>query len=152
MSLYNNLIKDIQKEERMSKNMSEKVKVPISPMIDIIFLMIFFFVINSVFDTDMDDKIDLVKVEHCKPSQIEAKKVYLNISKDGIVQVGGSLISIDKQLENSVNNIVQTWGSSTKFIIRADKETVHSKIDNTLIKLKESGAHNFIVSGEIVSN
>ena len=152
MSLCNNLIKDIQKVERMSKNMSEKVKVPISPMIDIIFLMIFFFVINSVFDTDMDDKIDLVKVEHCKPSQIEAKKVYLNISKDGIVQVGGSLISIDKQLENSVNNIVQTWGSSTKFIIRADKETVHSKIDNTLIKLKESGAHNIIVSGEIVSN
>ena len=136
----------------MSKNNNEKIKVPISPMIDIIFLMIFFFVINSVFDTDMDDKIDLVKVEHCKPSQIEAKKVYLNISKDGTVQVGGSLISSDKQLESSVNNIVHTWGSSTRFIIRADKETVHSKIDNTLIKLKESGAHNIIVSGEIVSN
>lgn len=135
----------------MSKIDTEKVKVPISPMIDIIFLMIFFFVINSMLETSINENIDLVKVEHCKPSQPEAQKIYLSISKDGLVQIGGVQVVNNDQLAPSINRIINTWGNSTKFIIRADKDTLHADIDGTLSKLKKSGAHNIVMSGEIAS-
>ena len=131
----------------MNKSKNEKVKVPISPMIDIIFLMIFFFVLNSMLDNGPNEKIDLVKVENCKPKDTPPKRIYFSVNSDGIVQMEGMPMT-QGLMENSVRRILNTWGFATVFVIQGDKNAYHSDIDAVLNELKESGAKNIVLTGE----
>ena len=135
----------------MSKIDAEKVKVPISPMIDIIFLMIFFFVLSSMVEAGPSENIDLVKVENCKPRMGSARKVYISVNKDGIAQMDDSLPLTKDLLQNSVRRIMNLWGSATVFVVRGDKDALHSDIDSTLSELKEAGAHHIVLTGELKS-
>lgn len=132
----------------MLKSKNIKVKVPISPMIDIIFLMIFFFVVSSVMDQGVNQTIDLVKVNNIKPQELPAKKVYLSISEQGDIILDNGITATESALKMYLNNVIEIWGNSTRFVIRADKEAFHADVDAALQQLKKSGAKNIVLSGE----
>ena len=132
----------------MIKSKNIKVKVPISPMIDIIFLMIFFFVVSSTMDQGLDETIDLVKVSHIKPQELAAKKVYMSVAENGDIILDNGTTATQNSLKDYLSNALGLWGTSTKFIIRADKETFHKDVDMALKQIKESGARNIVLSGE----
>ena len=132
----------------MKKQSSQKIEVPISPMIDIIFLMIFFFVISSMYEVSSNENIDLVKVSNIKPGKISPRKVYISIDNTGMTTVNGIVVNDETQLKRSVINSMKAWGQATQFIVRADKNSKHEYVDKFLTKLKESGAHNILLSGE----
>lgn len=132
----------------MIKSKNIKVKVPISPMIDIIFLMIFFFVISSLMDQGANENIDLVKVNNIKPQQLPAKKVFIAISNQGDIILDNGSLASQESLKKYLGNVIATWGNSTRFVVRADKEAIHKDVDLALRQLKESGAKNIVLTGE----
>ncbi|MCM8529245.1 MAG: biopolymer transporter ExbD [Lentisphaeraceae bacterium] len=132
----------------MIKSKNLKIKVPISSMIDIVFLMIFFFVVSSTMDPGLNETIDLVKVDNLKPKELPPNKVYISVNKDGDILLENGFIADGKALDRYLVNILNTWGDSTKFIVRADKDALHKDLDAALRHLKGSGARNIVVSGE----
>ena len=128
-----------------------KMKVPISPMIDIIFLMIFFFVLSAVMDDGINNSIDLVKVKNGKPGISIPKKIFISVSESGDIYLDSDVPVTHAFLGKSLKSIINTWGSNTTFIVRADKDTMHEEVDNALQELKECGAHHIILSGENIS-
>ena len=132
----------------MIKSKNIKVKVPISPMIDIIFLMIFFFVISSLMDQGANENIDLVKVNNIKPQQLPATKVFIAISNQGDIILDNGSLASQESLKKYLGNVIATWGNSTRFVVRADKEAIHKDVDLALRQLKESGAKNIVLTGE----
>ncbi|MCM8543330.1 MAG: biopolymer transporter ExbD [Lentisphaeraceae bacterium] len=132
----------------MIKSKQLKVKVPISPMIDIIFLMIFFFVVSFTMDQGLNETIDLVKVNNIKPQDLPPNKVFISVNETGDILLDNGSLASEQRLKNYLTNVLATWGKSTKFVIRADKDVLHRDLDTALQRLKESGAKNIVISGE----
>lgn len=135
----------------MGKPKRYKNEVPISPMIDIIFLMIFFFVLSAVLDDGMNDNIDMVKVKNAKPSKPVPKKIFISVDEEGQVYFDNGLPVTQSVIKPRLRDILNTWGNATTFVIRADKDATHEYVDNAMQQLKESGARSIVISGEIIN-
>ena len=69
----------------MSVRKEEKQEVPVSSLIDVVFLLIMFFVITSNIEKEaFDVQIDLVKAKNMKPAtQVPPKRITINVQVDG---------------------------------------------------------------------
>lgn len=99
-------------------------------------------------DQGINETIDLVKVNNIKPQELPAKKVYLSVAKNGDIILDNGSIASEQALKKYLGNVLGTWGNSTRFVIRADKQAFHEDVDIALKHLKKSGAKNIILSGE----
>lgn len=76
------------KIKRMSND--ETAEVPISSMIDVVFLLIIFFVVTAAVDKDAEDeKVILAEAPHGKPvTKKDPRAVVINIHQDGVMTMG----------------------------------------------------------------
>ncbi len=112
----------------------ENYQINILPMIDIIFVILSFFIISSLF---------LVKLETIPVNLPNAESS--NIEKDSVIIVSIDLenkIYIDKKLINlsSLENVIKSKienNSSKKVVLRADKELKYGKVISILDILRK---------------
>ena len=112
----------------------ENYQINILPMIDIIFVILSFFIISSLF---------LVKLETIPVNLPNAESS--NIEKDSVIIVSIDLenkIYIDKRLINlsSLENVIKSKiknNSSKKVVLRADKELKYGKVISILDILRK---------------
>ena len=112
----------------------ENYQINILPMIDIIFVILSFFIISSLF---------LVKLETIPVNLPNAESS--NIEKDSVIIVSMDLenkIYIDKRLIdlNSLENTIKSKiknNSSKKVILRADKDLKYGKVISILDVLRK---------------
>tara|TARA_B100000900_G_C20426919_1_gene653336 strand:+ start:307 stop:723 length:417 start_codon:yes stop_codon:yes gene_type:complete len=112
----------------------ENYQINILPMIDIIFVILSFFIISSLF---------LVKLETIPVNLPNAESS--NIEQDSVIIVSIDLenkIYIDKKLINlsSLENVIKSKienNSSKKVVLRADKELKYGKVISILDILRK---------------
>jgi len=92
----------------------------ITPMIDIVFLLLIFFLVATRFaEEDRELEVVLPSASEAQPLIVAPKELFVNIDKDGQFFIGGSVMDIDEVEETleqaAVNNQTQA------VTIRADK-------------------------------
>lgn len=112
--------------------------VPVSSMADIAFLLLIFFMVTSVLDSDPDLPIDLPDVPGGEQLNKKIANLYLSADQNRTVYFN----SVQMPMNEAVNNIRAKLSTSPdlKVLIHADQNLTYAEIDNTFETLKEIGA------------
>ncbi|MCA9004037.1 MAG: biopolymer transporter ExbD [Planctomycetaceae bacterium] len=109
----------------------EEPKLDLTPMIDIVFLLIIFFMVGTQF-TEMERQYDikLPTVTDAKPLTNLPDDIIVNVQQDGAISINGekkSLTELESLLKTSVQNFP---GQSV--IIRGDSTGPYQNVMNIL--------------------
>jgi biopolymer transport protein ExbD len=111
----------------------EKTEAGIATMIDIIFLLIMFFVVTASLDKEIEDEqIELTNAPHGKPlKKKDPRGVTVNVRKNGQINVSGIVVSMGV-LSDILTNQASKFGNDIPIIIRGDRDVQHGYIQKVM--------------------
>ena len=123
------------------KAKSEPVGFPLTPMIDVVFLLLCFFVTSQVFSQwEAEIDITLPTAETSQTPQRLPGEIIINVSKAGDVIVNGrSLVSDD--LSSMLGRLAQLFPGQP-VLIRADKATAYEHVIRVLDECRKADIWN----------
>lgn len=106
----------------------EGVEVNLTPLIDVVFLLLIFFMVSSTFDRHAKLKVQLPQAE-TQMQQAQDNPVVLSIDASGKYYIDDRQV-INEQLETLKNALRQTVGERTDvtLLLRADGRTPHQSV------------------------
>ena len=120
----------------------EDADVPISAMIDVVFLLIIFFVVTATLDRDIEDEsIRLCNAPHGKPvKKKDPRTVTINVRSDGVCTISGNIADADT-VGRVLRNAANQFGTDIPIIIRADKAVLHGYVKKVMEAITATGLY-----------
>lgn len=122
----------------MLKRKKVPPSVPVSSMADIAFLLLVFFMVTSVLDSDPDLPIELPDVPGGEQLNKKVSNLYLSADKDRTVYYN----SVKKPMNEALNEIRAKMSTTPdlKILVHADKNLTYDEIDSVFESLRDIGA------------
>jgi biopolymer transport protein ExbD len=139
-------------KKKRTKN-EEEADVPIESMIDIIFLLIIFFVVTAAMDKDIqDERVKLATAPHGKPlKKKDPRSVYINVRDDGNINMNGQVIPMQR-MSKILANAASENGTNIPIVIRGDLNVDHEYIKKVMNAVTSTGLYrvkfNAVIEGE----
>lgn len=117
----------------------EDLDVPIAPLIDVVFLLLIFFMVTTTFDRISTIQINLPAASNT-PQEKTADPVELGIDATGRFYLHNQLL-INTQLDTLKNALNQALGGQTGrlLLINADAQTPHQAVVTALDAARQVG-------------
>ena len=128
------------------KKKSPEINLEITPLVDVIFLLLIFFVLSTQFIDLKSMSIDLPSIDKKTMSNLPENRVKIDISKEGDVLINNiildtfSLKSLNKELR-SISPEIKTA------IISADSDTKYQYLVTIMESLNRNGFKNIQING-----
>ncbi|MFC1498556.1 ExbD/TolR family protein [Verrucomicrobiota bacterium] len=109
-----------------------------TPMIDVVFQLIIFFVVTISISSKYNETIELTKTPH-GDTQISPNTMTIEVDKRGWISINGTPVSyeaLDVMLDNRRNRI-----GTFPVMIRGDNRTKHADIESVLNLCGNHGIH-----------
>jgi len=110
--------------------------VDITPLIDVVFLMLIFFMVSTTFNVSSSLKLDLPSSK-AKAEQKKVEQVTVSINADGRFFVQDEAVK-DSDLRKRILNVTK-GNPNMRVILRADAETHHKRVVYVLDTLRGLG-------------
>ena len=107
----------------VSKKDKSSFSIEITPLIDIVFLLVIFFVVTSKVGESQFLSLDLPKTESFNYKTVQTSNEIV-ISNDGSIYINDKLISIN-DLENLEHEIFELNNNGELLILSAESESLH---------------------------
>jgi biopolymer transport protein ExbD len=125
------------KEERR-----QSLEVNITPLIDVVFLLLIFFMVSTSFVVSSSIEVDLPKA---KGESLEVKRnVRISITNAGSININGMRYDDDKVL--AVLEKLKEDRPEATVIIEADKAATHGKVVFVMDASRKSGFEKFAIA------
>jgi len=126
----------------MRKKAEETIETPVSSLIDIVFLLIIFFVVTASVEKEIvDESITLAQAKEVKVAdKVPKGAIIINVTKTGDVNIANQPLSMI-QLQNILTASRASYGNHMPILIRADRETLYSEIDKVIAVVGRSGLY-----------
>jgi biopolymer transport protein ExbD len=110
----------------------QALEITLTPMIDVVFLLLIFFMVTTTFNRETELKIKLPEAQGDEKEE-QTKVINLTIDADGIYYVNNRQI-INQKLSTLRKALVEAAGNTrqTPFIINADAKTPHQFVISAL--------------------
>lgn len=128
------------------KKKSPEINLEITPLVDVIFLLLIFFVLSTQLIDLKSMSIDLPSIDKKTMSNLPENRVKIEISKEGDVLINNiildtfSLKSLNKELR-SISPEIKTA------IISADSDTKYQYLVTIMESLNRNGFKNIQING-----
>ena len=99
--------------------------VDITPLVDVVFLMLIFFMVSTSFDVSSNLKLELPSSQ-AKAEQAKAEQVTIAISADGQLHVQGEAVA-DADLRKRILN-ASGGDKNMRVVLRADADAKHKRV------------------------
>lgn len=113
----------------------EEAKVDMTPMLDIIFIMLIFFIVTTSFVKPMG--IDYNKPENAQKSKNKGDNILITVNKSGVVTMEGRLVDMERITANVERRLAETPGAAV--LIQAEGETLHGTVVGVMDRVKTAG-------------
>jgi len=113
----------------------------LSSMIDIVFLLIIFFVVTASFDREqLDSQVALPEVDSAAIKTLPSQRLIINVLTDGSVKVGFHQIPAS-EVPNKLGSVMRTLKAEkeTVIIVNGDRETPHKYIAMVMNTAAQAG-------------
>ena len=131
---------------KFKKKKSPDISLEITPLVDVIFLLLIFFVLSTQFIDLKTMSIDLPSIDKKTMSDLPENRVKIEISKEGEVLINNTTIS-EFSLK-SLNEELSLIPSNIKTaIISADSDTRYQYIVTIMESLNSNGFKNIQING-----
>ena len=111
-----------------------RVALDISPLLDVVFLLLIFFLVTTTFLPDAG--MDLELPESTTATQSEMAPTVVTVSEDGSVNLDGESVSID-ELQQAIAALPE--GERQKITVRADSRVDYGVIVRIIDALRNAG-------------
>jgi biopolymer transport protein ExbD len=128
---------------RFKKVKDEEPRLGITPLIDIVFLLLIFFMVTSHFQVASGVSIKLPKVMQ-KTLHKDTEKITLIIDKEGSIYLMGKKIDLHK-LSIDLKGLVEKDGL-VHLLIEADKDVKHGRVVQVMDLAKTAGVRSIIIA------
>ena len=120
----------------------EDASVDMAPMIDLVFLLLIFFMVASVV-TELDKKeVEIPKSEHAKVPEDTKGRMMLSIDANGQIYDGLTPVSINELKPRMVEEL--DMNPDLRILIRADRRVEYKTCKDLMIACGEIGATDLI--------
>ena len=131
---------------KFKKKKSQDISLEITPLVDVIFLLLIFFVLSTQFIDLKTMSIDLPSIDKKTMSNLPENRVKIEISKEGEVLINN--ITINEFSLKSLNEELSLIPSNIKTaIISADSDTRYQYIVTIMESLNSNGFKNIQING-----
>ncbi len=130
---------------RFRKIKEEEHTPGITPLIDIVFLLLIFFMVTSHFHVASGIPIRLPKLAQ-KAYDRKSHKIILVVDKDGRIFFKGEQIDIRK-LGSKLKSLVGKGGPS-HLLLEADKDVKHGRVVQVMDLAKRAGVSSIIIAAQ----
>jgi len=112
----------------------EEVGINLTPLIDVVFLLLIFFMVTATFQNDERDlTIAVPEAEHGDPVRDLPETILVGVRKDGAFTVGGKVLDRE-QLRQVLVKAKRKNKSRQRVVVRAHRES-HTQAPVTVISL-----------------
>ena len=113
---------------KISSQQAENRKLNLTPLIDVVFLLLIFFMVSTTFEKQAKLKIELPEAS-AKPAVSEQQDLVISISQKGVFFVNNNELvnAQSKSLKNALQQIVKD-SRDMPVIIRADANAAHKHV------------------------
>ncbi len=127
---------------------AEEPEVSLTPLIDVVFLLLIFFMVSTSFRDEAELQIVLPETS-AQPPLEEPDALNIAIDAQGRFSVAGSPVEVaDRAQLVKVLSEVITADADTPVVIRADAGTAHEFVVRTLDVLGELGVRHIAIATE----
>lgn len=123
------------------RSSDEEININITPLIDIVFLLLLFFVLTSTFDIKEERSLDINLPEASSGAEIKTDsffKIFINEKNE--IYVGSKVVSIE-ELQTETQKAIKN-GISERTGILADRKTEHGTVVKVMDLLRKNGIYN----------
>jgi len=121
---------------------SEQVDINISPLIDVVFLLLIFFVVTTVFVEETGVEVDRPRASEAQ--DLDRRSLMLALTQDGRIMAGGREIML-----NSVRGVVAQHlhgNPDSPVIILADRDARTGPLVSIVNECKRAGARQVSIA------
>ncbi len=93
----------------------------LTPMIDVVMLLIVFFTLTSQFKDAMPTKVELPPEVGQEKSEAAASTIYLELSRTGVLSSHGKEVKLDQVLADLPGGTSSTGAERAELVLRADR-------------------------------
>ncbi len=126
----------------MKRLRTEGIETPIASLIDVVFLLIIFFVVTASIERDIVDTT--IRLAQAKDLPAVAKKnpntITINVHRNGDVNIALQPLTLT-QLQQILTAVVQEYGNNVPILIRADQNTLYHEIDKVMNVIGKAGLY-----------
>jgi biopolymer transport protein ExbD len=132
------------------KKRSESAKLALTSMLDVIFLLLCFFVTVSVFSQwESELSIKLPESQTSDDPDRLPGEIIANVAKNGDVSVNGTKIALADLTERLAK--VAKFYPGQAVIVRADKEVLYENLIKVIDACRAAGVWNFSLATEMTT-
>ena len=128
---------------KFGKTTEEEPRVGIAPLVDIVFLLLIFFLLTSHYEIASGVRVDLPKVTQ-KVYNNQEVKVTVLIDRKGKIYFHGSHLSL-RELKKKLEEVVEKSGI-VHLILQADQNTKHGRVVEVMDTAKSAGIKSIIIA------
>jgi biopolymer transport protein ExbD len=118
----------------VEKQPERRVTLDLSPLMDIVFLLLIFFLVTTTFLPDAGMDLELPESTTAAPSDIAP--TVISVGEDGAVQIDGRAVSVD-ELQQAVQALPEA--EREKITVRADARVDYGVIVRIIDALRNAG-------------
>ena len=129
---------------RFRKKKEEEPRISIAPLIDIVFLLLIFFMVTSHFDIASGVRINLPKVTQKILGEEDESRIVLIVDKSAQIYLEGNKIETEA-LEEKLQGLVKEKGL-LNLVLQADKDVSHGNVVRIMDLAKSAGVRSIIIA------
>lgn len=136
---------------QFTENSSNISAGSLSSMIDIVFLLIIFFVVTASVDREqIDSQVSLPVVNSVAIKSLPPERIMVNILSDGSVKLGFQHISAD-EVPGKLGGLLRSTKADRKtvLIVNGDRDTPHKFISEVMNSAARAGYNQVRINAEV---
>ncbi len=119
-----------------------KISINLTPLIDVLFILIIFFTVSSTFLEQPGIELKLPEAESSQSHT--AQKVIIYVDKDENLFLNDDSVTIDN-LVKSVESLISAQ-TDKSVVLHADQQVPHGIIINIMDRLRKQGIYKIVIS------
>ncbi|WP_417762146.1 ExbD/TolR family protein [Shewanella sp.] len=123
-------------------SVDEEAQVDMTPMLDIVFIMLIFFIVTTSFVKPSG--LDYNKPEASQATSKPSANIFIGVSKNGTIMMENRLVDIERVSANVERMLAEAPEAAV--LIQADKEAQHGLVIKVMDQVKSAGVNKISVS------
>ncbi len=128
---------------QLKHNLKPKVHIDITPLVDVVFILLIFFMVTSTFLELPGMKLDLPVSQSARGQS--AKQLTLFLTREGKILLGEEAVSL-KQLPQRLQVAMKKQGAKGALVIKGDKEVAYGRVVRVMDIAKAAGVQKLVIA------
>ncbi|OOV88267.1 ExbD/TolR family protein [Oceanospirillum linum] len=120
---------------KFQRRQSEPVSLNLTPLIDVVFLLLIFFMVSTTFDQSSELELQLPETSHGQAVETPAP-LRLEVPETGSILMNGKPV---EKLSSALADYLKRQASSGRVVVIADERARHGRVTRVLDDLAGAG-------------